>query len=158
MKNITIAATCALVFSYLPSPAADVLESKSWREIASGSQSNIQEATRQVIQDKEQWRKWWGMHNTVENFIDGKTIPAPPPKVDFEKETVLVATSGRHSTGGYAIRFTEIYREGDVATATLKITSPGPDGLVTSSLTAPFCIIAIPKLEGRVEFVEETSK
>ena len=77
--------------------------------------------------------------------------------VDFEKETVLVATLGRLSTGGYAFRFTEIDREGEAVTATLKITSPGPDDLVTSALTSPFSVIAIPKYEGCVEFVEKTA-
>ena len=157
MKTITLTATCALLLSFMFSPAEAGPCSKPWREIAFGSQSNIQEATRVVIQDQEQWRKWWGKHNTVENLIDGKIAPKPPPKVDFEKETVLVATLGRHSTGGYAIRFTEIDREGEAVTATLKITSPGPDDLVTSALTSPFSVIAIPKYEGCVEFVEKTA-
>jgi hypothetical protein len=142
----------------MTSPAEEASESKSWREIAAGSQSNIQQTTRQVIQDPEQWREWWGKHNTVEILIDGKTVAEPPPKVDFTKETVLVATMGARSSGGFAIRFTGIDREGEVVTATLKTTSPGPDDMVTMALTAPFCIIAIPKHEGRVEFADEAPK
>jgi len=158
MKNPTIAVTCVLVLSYMISPAQEVTERKSFREISAGSQSNIQQATRQVIQNPEQWRKWWGQHNTVEHHIDGEIITEPPPRVDFTKETVLVATLGTHSSGGFAIRFSEVSREGEVVTATLKTTSPGPEDLVTRALTAPFCIIAIPKHEGRVEFFEEATK
>jgi len=158
MRKIHGFAICALVFSCISSPAEDSQERKPWREIATGSQSGIQQATRQVIQDTEKWNKWWNEHNTVEIQIDGKLVPEPPPKVDFTKETVLLATMGTHSTGGHAIRFTGIHREGEVVTATLKTTSPGPDDLVTKALTAPFAIITIPKHEGRVEFIEETTK
>lgn len=133
-------------------------DSKPWREIASGSQSNIEKASRQVIQSQEEWRKWWERHNAVEEFIDGETVPKQPPKVDFDKETVLAATLGRRSTGGYSIRFTEIDREGNALTATLQITSPGPDDLVTMALTSPFAVIAVPKHTGSVEFIEKKSK
>ena len=157
MKNILIAATCALLFSSCSSPAGESSESNSWREIASGSQSNIEQATREVIQSPEAWQKWWRKHRTVETLIDGKIVPEPVPEVDFEKKTVLIATMGMLSTGGYSIRFTEIHRENDLLTATVETTSPGPDSIVTKAFTAPFSVIAIPKHEGRVEFTEETA-
>ena len=133
-------------------------DAEPWRVVASGSQSKIQEATRQVIQSEEEWQKWWEKHNTVEAFIDGKPVPKPPPTVDFEQETVLAATLGRRSTGGYVIRFTEIDRENEVVTATLQVESPGPEDLVTTALTSPFSVIGIRKHEGRVKFVDEQSK
>jgi hypothetical protein len=76
-----------------------------------------------------------------------------PPEVDFEKETVLVATMGMRSTGGYEIRFSDLKREGDAITVFLRTTSPGPDDMVTMALTYPFAIIAVAKHEGAVEFV-----
>lgn len=156
MNIIPVAAFCALMFSFMASSTAECAPgSKAWRDVASGSQSNIEEATRQVIQDQEQWRKWWQRHNTVEERIGGKTRPKPAPKVDFEEETVLAVTMGRRSTGGYAIRFIEVRRKEDVVTAVLQIKSPGPEEMVTMALTSPFAIIAIPKHEGCVEFIEK---
>jgi hypothetical protein len=158
MKNTTVSVTCALLFVFMTSLAEEGPDSKPWRKIASGSQSNIEEASRKVIQSQEQWRKWWEKHNTVEKFIDGKTVPKPPPKVDFEKESVLVATLGRRSTGGSAVRFTEICRKDGVLTATFQISSPGPEDMVTMALTSPFVVIAIPKHEGSVKFIDKTAK
>lgn len=154
MKNLFITATCALAFLASPSPAGESSAGHPWREIASGSRSNIGQATRKVIRDPEAWKKWWSEHRTVETRLDGEIVPEPPPEVDFEKETVLILTMGTRSTGGFAIRFSGIRREDGVLTASFKTTSPGPDSLVTSALTAPFSIIAVPIHEGRVEFVE----
>lgn len=155
MKNIIIVASCALIFSYLTSASEENSKMKSWREVVAGNQSNIQQITRQVIRNQEQWVKWWDEHNPVEILVEGRTVVEPPPKVDFTVETVLVATMGRHSSGGFSIRFTGIHREGEVVTATLNTTFPGVDDIVTNVMTAPFCVIAIPKHEGRVEFVGE---
>lgn len=159
MKINSIAHSFVFIFSFMTSLTAEwAPESQEWRDVASGSQSNIEEATRQVIQDQEQWRKWWQRHNSVEERIDGETRPKPAPKVDFSEETILVATMGRRSTGGYAVRFTDIRRKGDVVTAVLQIKSPGPEEMVTMALTSPFAVIAIPKHEGRVEFIEDSEE
>jgi uncharacterized membrane protein len=159
MKSIAKTLTCALLLFIVNLAAEDCApESKPWREVASGSQSNIQESTRQVIQTEEEWLKWWEKHNTVEMGIDGKTAPMSPPVVDFEKETVLAATLGKRSTGGHTIRFTDIRRQDDLVTATLQIKSPGSDDLVTMALTSPFAFIAIPKHEGRVKFIDKAAK
>ena len=153
MKTISTVIIYALLSSLMALSAEECSrDSKPWREIASGSQSNIEQATRQVIQNQEQWRKWWEEH------IDGKIVPKPAPKVDFEQETVLAATLGRHSTGGYAIRFTEIRRQGDQLTAVLQTKSPGSEDMVTMALTSPFAVIATPKHTGRVEFIEKAAK
>ena len=158
MRFLLLAASSFFLLSCMSSRAEDSSGSIAWREVASGSHSNIKQASRQVIRDQQQWIKWWQQHNKVQMHIDGKTVPKPPPEVDFEQEMVLVATLGQRSTGGYSIRFTEIRREGDVVTATLQISSPGPDDLVTQALTSPFAVIAIPQHAGRVKFVEETVK
>lgn len=159
MSIIPIVAFCVLMFSFMASSTAECARgSKAWRDVASGSQSNIEGVTRQVIQDQEQWRKWWRRHNTVEERIDGKTRPKPAPKVDFSEETVLAVTMGRRSSGGYAIRFTEIRRKGDVVTAVFQIKSPGPEEMVTMALTSPFAVIAIPKHEGPVKFIEKKTE
>jgi hypothetical protein len=147
-----IAATCALASSVFSAAAIDKPEAKTWREISSGTQSNIEEATQQVIQTNEQWGKWWSKHTNSLNKHENAEAQKPP-KVDFAKETVLVVTLGMRSTGGHAIRFSQIVREGESLKAIITTTSPGPDSMVTMALTYPFAVIAIPKHEGPIEFV-----
>lgn len=146
-----LAATCALAFTVLSSPA-EPEAAKPWRAIAAGTQSAIETETRLVIQDTEAWRKWWQNH--TKNESDPSTANEPP-KVDFEKETVLVATLGMRSSGGHKIEFTELRREGETLKVVVKATSPGPGDMVTMALTHPFAVIAVPKHAGPVEFVAE---
>lgn len=146
-----MAAACVLTFAVLDSPATGPAEAKPWREIASGTQSAIEEETRTVIQNQEQWRAWWKEH-TKNQFDTAQPDGQQPPKVDFEKETVLIATLGMRSTGGHQIRFSDLRRDDESMTVVLTSTSPGPDDMLTMALTHPFAVIAIPKHEGPVEF------
>ncbi len=145
------AATCSLLSSLFPSPATAETETQKWRLITSGTQSNIEEATQQIIQTPEQWRKWWMDHTNTRDQPDSQE--AQLPKVDFNKETILIATLGMRSTGGHTVQFSEIRHEGDTLKAVITSSSPAPDAMVTMALTYPFAVIAIPKHEGPIEFV-----
>lgn len=146
-----MAATCALAFTVLSS-SAEPEDAKPWRVIAAGTQSAIETETRLVIQEADAWRKWWRDHTKNESDASNAN---EPPKVDFEKETVLVATLGMRSSGGHKIEFIKLRREGETLKVVVKATSPGPDDMVTMALTHPFAVIAIPKHAGPVEFVTE---
>lgn len=154
MKNppisSVIAATCALLFTALPASAAEPENAKPWRGIASGSESAIEKETQLVIQTPDQWRKWWTKHTS--NQLDSANSNEPP-KVDFEKESILVATLGMRSTGGHMVDFSEVRRDGASLKVVVKVTSPGPDDMVTKALTHPFAVIAIPKHDGPIEFI-----
>ena len=154
IPSAMIAAICVLGPALAETTAEDDPEPTTWRVIESGAYSHIEEATRTVIQSQEDWHKWWIRHNTITEHIDGKEIKPAPPPVDFTEESVLTATMGRRSTGGYAIEFVRIHHEGDTLVATLHMTAPGPEDMVTMALTAPYTIIAIPKHEGPIRFVE----
>ena len=148
LPTIVIASLCALG----PTCAGAGSDADAWRVIESGSQSHIGRATREVIRTELAWRVLRQHHNTVTQVIDGQESPLPPPAVDFSRETVLVATMGRRSSGGYSIKFTDVRHAGDQVIATLKTTAPGPAEMVTMALSAPYAIIAIPRHEGPVEF------
>lgn len=148
-----IAAISTLAITMFPS-TAEPQESKKWREIASGTRSHIEEKTQQIIQTQEQWQKWWSKHSTAQDQ-PGNTESPKPPKVDFDKETVLVATMGTRSTGGHTIVFSDIRRENTSLKAVVTTSSPAPNARVTMALTYPFAIIAIPKHEGPIEFVDK---
>lgn len=141
---------CALLF-VAPHSSGGNEDDKPWREIAKGTHSAIVEESRLVINDVVSWREWWLQHQG--NDANGADA-AKPPEVDFEKETVLVATLGMKNTGGYRVEFSGIVRERKVLKPSVKAISPGPEDMVTMALTQPFAVIAIPKHQGKVEFVE----
>lgn len=149
--NPCIAAISTLAITLFPS-SAEPQESKKWREIASGTQSNIEEKTQQIIQTQDQWQKWWNKHSTSQDQ-PGNAESQKPPKVDFDKETVLAITMGMRSTGGHTIQFSDIRREDKSLKAVVTTSSPAPDARVTMALTYPFAVIAIPKHVGPMEFV-----
>jgi len=147
-----IAAACAIAITAMDSDADDNSDAKSWREIETGTYSGIEEEQRLVINDPETWKKWWKEH--TKNMHDtSQPDGIKPPAVDFEKETVILATAGMHSTGGHHISFSDVSLEKGALTVVLTFKSPGPEDMVTMALTYPFAIIAVPKHEGEVEFV-----
>lgn len=155
MKKSTIpsilAAACAMAFAVTGSNANDAEEERAWRSIDSGGYSAVEEETRVVINDEKTWHDWWKRHTAnIHDTSQPDGIKAP--EVDFEKETVLIATMGMRSTGGHSIRFTAVALDGETLTATVQSTSPGPDDMVTMALTYPFAIIAVPKHAGEVVF------
>ena len=160
MENIYIPWVVALFFCAVGCVLGETndvgeTESPPWRVIAQGANSRIEEATREVFQSEDAWHDWWRRHNPVVEYVNGKTVEPPPPEVDFSKETVLAVTIGMRSTGGYAVSFAGIDYEGDTLVASLRYTAPGPDDMVTMALTAPYAIIAVPRHEGPVRFVEK---
>ncbi len=147
--SLVVASICALGLSAC---SEEDSEPVTWRVLETGAYSNIEDATRKVIQSESEWHDWWQRHNTAMEVIDGEEQIPAPPEVDFSQETILIATLGMRSSGGYSIEFADIQRSADRVVAVVKMSSPGPDDMVTMALTAPYSIVAIPKHEGAVEF------
>jgi hypothetical protein len=148
MKKHPIITILAVAFAFVI-PAMATPEEKPWREIATGTQTAIEKPERLVIRTPEAWREWWKEH--TKNEFDPAN-PNAAPKVDFDKEMILVATMGMRSSGGFSIRFSEMKTEGGTLMVVVTSTSPGPDDTVTMALTYPFAIIAVPKHDGEVVF------
>ena len=147
MKKLAPAiAALALAATTMASP-----EAKPWRQIAAGEQSGIENSGRTVIRNQEAWQAWWREH--TKNQFDPAN-PNDPPKVDFDKEMILAATMGERSSGGFGIHFAGIKTEGTTLKVIVKSTSPDPDGFVTTVMTYPFAIIAVPKHDGEVVFTD----
>lgn len=154
MKTHHIATILGVAFSFaIPSmatPEETPADQKPWREIAKGADSGIEEPSRLAIRDKKSWEAWWQKH--TKNSFDPEN-PNKPPFIDFDKETVLVATMGMRTSGGFSIHFGEIRKTGDTLTVVVKATAPAPDDMVTMALTHPFGVVAIPRHEGTIEFL-----
>ena len=119
------------------------------RTIAKGAFSGYQQPAHLVITNETQWAEVWKKHSAQEK-------PARPlPKVDFDKETVLFVALGQKTSGGHSV---EISRIADIAGKTavfLSSRAPKPGGIQLQSLTAPFHIVAVPKVKGPFMFTSE---
>jgi hypothetical protein len=144
-----LASTIVSALSAMGAPEEKSKDVKSWRELGSGAHSRIGTPQRIVIRTPDAWLAWWREHQKSD--AEGSA----PPTVDFDKETVLAATLGARKTGGFTISFAEIRKDGTTLKALLKTKSPTPGSMVTMAITKPFVVVAIPKHEGEVEFIDE---
>ncbi|MCS7167884.1 MAG: protease complex subunit PrcB family protein [Gemmatales bacterium] len=120
---------------------------KEWK----GGFSGVDKPAQVVIRDAKTWADWW-------DKVHSRVIPKPElPEVDFTKHMVVAVFMGMRSTGGYAIRITDV--RWDKAKDKLQILvqeiSPAPGAIVTQALTQPYHIVVIPRTEKTVEFILE---
>jgi hypothetical protein len=135
-----------LLLSVIAVQAADT---EPMRTHFKGTNSGIREESQLVITNQADWEALWKRHSA-------NVIPQPPlPKVDFEKESVLVSTLGQRTTGGYSIEIVDV-REVDKKAEVIVVNRRPPPGAITiQALTAPIHIVAVPRLTGKVEFKVE---
>lgn len=133
----------ALLLTAFTSSAEDVPKEKPWREVAKGVYSDIEEPVKRAFRNEGEWKKWW-----AEQFANSDAKDAP--KVDFSKETVIVAAMGTKPTSGFKIDCTAITRQGDLITAVFTTQKPGPDDMLLQVLTSPYVVIAVPLHAGEV--------
>lgn len=152
LPTALLATSMVSALSAMAAPGEKSKDATSWRELVSGAHSRIGTPQRIVIRTPEAWLEWWREHQKSEI---GDAKGTTPPRVDFDKETVLAATLGARKTGGFTISFAEIRKDGTTLKALLKTKSPTPGSMVTMAITKPFVVVAIPKHEGEVEFIDE---
>jgi hypothetical protein len=114
--------------------------------IAKGAFSGIQEPKQIVVTNATQWAELWQKHSV-------KREPKPQaPEIDFSKQTVLFVSLGEKRTGGYGVEIADVKKDNGKTEVTVKTKSPKPGGFQIQAITAPFVIVAIPKVEGEVQF------
>src|SRR5687767_7096449 len=121
-------------------------ESTAMRTIEKGGFSGIQSATNIVVTNATQWTDIWKTHSAQ------KQPAKPAPEVNFEKETVLIVALGRKPTGGHSVEIKSVEQSGNKVLVTATTRAPRPGGIQIQALTAPFHIVAVPKLTGEVQF------
>lgn len=72
------------------------------------------------------------------------------PAVDFERETVVVATPGEQSTGGYHVEIETIEEIPEGVRLRIRLETPGSECVVTEATTTPVHIARVRKLPGVV--------
>ena len=89
-----------------------------------------------------QWPRW--------------TSGSPCPRgIDFAKETIMIATMGERSTGGYRIFVRSAQYESGNVVIRLAEESPHPESIVSQALTRPFVAVRFDRLSGPVRIFRE---
>lgn len=65
------------------------------------------------------------------------------PAIDFSKRQIVALFMGQKTSGGYSIGVKSVAINGD--TAIITVTKTSPEGMATSALTQPYCLVSIAK-------------
>jgi hypothetical protein len=107
-----------------------------------------QNRERAVLYTQQEWADFW-----VRALANRSETPPPPP-VDFGQRMVLVAAMGTKPTGGFHIQVDGVYRQGADLYVRVHEESPAFGCGATLALTAPAIAVSVPRVTGRVYFVE----
>jgi len=113
--------------------------------IARGESSLILQPTRLIVRSAPEWRALWAAHA-------GPAAAEPP--VDFATTTVAAVFAGERPTPGHEIEILGQRREGALLALAVAERHPAPDALAAQMIVTPFHIVALPRYDGEVRFVD----
>jgi len=122
------------------------------RTIAKGAFSGIRAPLNTVVTNEIQWTEVWGKHSVNEKQVEAA------PKIDFNKESVILAAMGEKRTGGYAIEVFAVEDSAASYVVRVRTKAPKPGGFQLQALSAPFHIVAVPKISKPVHFKLEATE
>ena len=132
--------------------ASSAEETNQFKTLEKGNFSGIQQPLQVVVTNKTQWEELWAKHTA-------QKIPKQlPPEIDFTKASVIVVAAGRKNTGGYSIEIADLRRADGKTEVIVSEKQPKPGGFNIQALTAPFHIIQVPRVEGKVNFRSAENK
>jgi hypothetical protein len=117
------------------------------REIYRSAQSASGDSLRRIVRTGAEWKAAWKQVATDR--------ASESPKVDFQREMLVVAGMGERNTGGYGIEVVSWEARGGELIVTVRETSPGPGCMLPQIITTPVLIVAIPKSDLPVKFIEK---
>lgn len=112
------------------------------RTIEQGSGSVIDEARQATARTAAEWAALWRQH----------APDRPLPAVDFSKEMVVGVFLGSRPTAGFAVEIVGVRETSGGAVVEYRETRPSRDAMTAQVLTAPFHLVAVPKVDGAVTF------
>jgi hypothetical protein len=139
----------ALVLSLILIAGVNAAEPIKIRSLSHGNFSGIQTQSEIVVTNAAQWAEVWNKHSAQ------RTPKEDPPAVDFDKETVLFVALGSKPTGGHKVEIAEVRQAGDKTEVLVNIRARPSGGFSIQALTAPYHVVAIPKVKGPVTFRKE---
>ncbi len=129
----------ALFFTLLataPLPSSQAQAPSGFNLLDSRSQSRIRAFRTQVVENSTDWQKLWQEHL-------GQTGQAPA--VDFSKERIAAIFLGVRPTAGYSVAVESVEVQAQQIFVRYREVKPRPDQFVATVLTAPACLIKLPK-------------
>jgi hypothetical protein len=99
-----------------------------------------------IVNTREELAALW-----AQVYADMSPSPALP-EVDFTRESVILATTGTRSTGGYGVEIQALEEIPEGMRLVIVASSPGPTCGTTQALTTPLHIVRTRKLPAVVLF------
>jgi hypothetical protein len=118
------------------------------RSLEQGARSGVTQAEVAVARTQAELQAIYARHAGA-----GATVPT----VDFTQHVVVALFQGQQSSGGYAIRVSDVETVGDDVHVTVERTSPAPGSLVTLALTSPFQLATVERRSGQL-FVDGVAR
>lgn len=116
--------------------------------LAQGAHSNYDAQERLVISSQAE------LDRVVETLNQNTTPGMDMPEVDFSLETVVFATAGQLSSGGYTVAIDKIIETEDSVEVYVGGTSPAPGDYVTTVMTSPFVLVSFKAPQKPVVFAK----
>ncbi len=92
-----------------------------------------------VIRTREELERFWTKHAAI-------FFPQPPlPEIDFSQDMLIAVVDTVEPSGGYALCIEALTAAGGEVSVEVRKIRPGPDDIVTDSLTVPYHIITLAK-------------
>ncbi len=117
----------------------------SMRTVGKGPASAIEEARQVVVRTPAEWTALWQTHT-------GGRSGSEPPALDFSREMVLGVFSGSRPTGGYGVEIVRTVAANGRLLVEFVESSPGASTIAAQVVTAPFHLVAVPRMDGAVQF------
>jgi hypothetical protein len=118
------------------------------KTIGQGAFGAIDQPLQTVVTNKTQWAELWAKHTA-------NKLPKPElPEIDFNKNSVVLVSAGRKTTGGYTIEITNVRRSKEKTEIVVTAKGPKEGALTIQALTAPFHIVEVARIEGPFTFIK----
>lgn len=112
------------------------------KTVDKGSMSAIDAQRQVILRTPAEFATFWKSHANDRKM----------PDVDFTSNMVVGIFVGSRPTGGYGVEIVSAQPEGGTLIVKYKETRPGRGSMTAQVLTAPYHLVAIPKVDGPVRF------
>ena len=138
--------TALLCFALLLTPTIARADTICFLRVFKLNNSGHSEAQNYVISTETDWQTLW------DKIFSNQSEKPPLPEIDFSRRTIVAVFDGEQPTGGFEISIQEIVETENSFEVAVKAFSPGPRCAVTGTVTRPFDIVEIEKIEKPILF------
>ena len=118
--------------------------------VAFSTYTGLADSLRAVVRDSVRWSQLW-------ERINQPFFPRPAlPRVDFNREMIVVAALGARPSGGYDVVIESVAQDSAGIEVALRRASPAPGCPVSAVTTQPADVARIPASEQPVRFRERS--